>query len=143
MGLLLFGFGLVLQSFTGTDKPAQTTLSVIDPQGAESASQKESTPQVQKQRDAQDASIDAPPSPSKGSLSAKHEPVSLTITVTSGDTSETVAQKLKAIGVIADAERFNRYLVENGYATRIQDGTLSMSVGLAEEEIAKRLVGMR
>ncbi|WP_049754112.1 hypothetical protein [Heliomicrobium modesticaldum] len=140
MGLLLFGFGLVLQTLTGTDKPEQMPLSVIAPQGSDSASQKECSPQAQRQKDAPVVSNDALSPPSTGSPS---EPSNVTITVTSGDTSETVARKLKASGVIADAERFNRYLVEKGYATRIQDGAIAMPIGLTEDEIAKRLVGMR
>ena len=63
----------------------------------------------------------------------------VTITVQPGQFSESVAKACKDAGLVADAAKFDKYLCDNGYATRISTGDHVISKGASEEEIAKAL----
>ncbi|MBM7867137.1 hypothetical protein GTO89_10400 [Heliobacterium gestii] len=172
LGLLLFGAGLVLQSHTGAEQPVQTpgteaqvlekvsrestpqvqqaaSVASIDTQkaapqtGGPVAAPSQNSPVPAQKTETPSANNGEPSVAGKGQQSSETAQRNRTITITSGDTSETVARKLQAIGAIADARRFNRYLVESGYATRLQDGTHSLTVGMDEADIAKRLSELR
>lgn len=64
----------------------------------------------------------------------------VSFTVSVGMTSERVSASLKALGIIDDSAKFNRYLVSNGYATRIKVGTVELQAGQSYAEIASKLV---
>ena len=70
--------------------------------------------------------------------SAAYSKVSFTVSV--GMTSERVSASLKALGIIDDSAKFNRYLVSNGYSTRIKVGTVELQAGQSYAEIASKLV---
>lgn len=70
--------------------------------------------------------------------SVAYSKVSFTVSV--GMTSERVSASLKALGIIDDSAKFNRYLVSNGYATRIKVGTVELQAGQSYAEIASKLV---
>lgn len=59
------------------------------------------------------------------------------ITVKAGSGSETVCKQLAKAGLIEDAGEYDKYLVKNGYATRICVGTYEIQTGSSWEEIAK------
>lgn len=64
----------------------------------------------------------------------------VTITVNSGDGSETVARKLADAGVVESAAAFDRYLCQNGYDSRIAVGTYEFTKGMSNIDIAERLM---
>jgi len=64
----------------------------------------------------------------------------VSFTVSVGMTSERVSASLKALGIIDDSAKFNRYLVSNGYASRIKVGTVELQAGQSYAEIASKLV---
>lgn len=72
---------------------------------------------------------------------ASENKISCTITVTSGTISHDVAIQLETAGIIEDADDFDEYLCDNGYAYRIQNGTYTIIKGMKYEEIAKLITG--
>lgn len=50
----------------------------------------------------------------------------ITVTIKEGENSSHVASKLEKLGVIEDGEAFNLYLVEHGYAKKVQVGTFEI-----------------
>ncbi len=66
---------------------------------------------------------------------------SVTITVTGGMYSETVAKKLEQAGIIESAADFNSYLVRNGFSDKIRVGSHRVSSGMSYGQIAAALTG--
>ena len=64
----------------------------------------------------------------------------VSFTVSVGMTSERVSASLKALGIIDDSAKFNRYLMNNGYSRRIKVGTVELQAGQSYAEIASKLV---
>lgn len=64
----------------------------------------------------------------------------VSIVIESGMWSESVSKKLYEMGAIEDAEEFDEYLCENGYASKIRPGTYYIIKGSNYEEIANALV---
>ena len=64
----------------------------------------------------------------------------VTITVNSGEGSETVARKLADAGIVESAAAFDRYLCQNGYDSRIAVGTYEFTKGMSNIDIAERLM---
>ncbi|WP_443594302.1 hypothetical protein [Agathobacter sp.] len=58
-----------------------------------------------------------------------------TITVTSQDTCRTIAEKLKALGLVDDAEQFRIYMGQKGVDHFIADGDHSISQGASYDDI--------
>lgn len=63
------------------------------------------------------------------------------VTVTNRTISSDVAEQLAEAGVIEDAEEFNDYLVDNGYASNIQNGKFTVTKGMSFREIANLITG--
>lgn len=61
------------------------------------------------------------------------------ITVSSGDGSDTVAEKLYEAGLVSDAAAYDRYLCQNGYDKKICTGVKTIPAGATEAEIAQIL----
>lgn len=61
------------------------------------------------------------------------------ITVKYGNTAQTVASKLHDIGVIEDEEDFYMYMYNNGYASKILQGTFEFTGDESYEDIARIL----
>ncbi len=59
------------------------------------------------------------------------------ITVTRGMYSEQVSQMLEDAGIVKDAVKFNAFLMEKGYAEKVEVGEFELSPGMSNEEIAK------
>lgn len=66
---------------------------------------------------------------------------SVTITVNSGDGSQTVAKKLEDAGIVESALVYDKFLCQNGYEKKIRVGNFEISVDASYEEIAKILTG--
>lgn len=63
----------------------------------------------------------------------------VSFTVTPGMYSENVAAGLVQLGVVKDANDFNKYLCDNGYANRIAVGTYEFTTGEDYASIAKKI----
>lgn len=61
------------------------------------------------------------------------------ITIARGSASDTVCQQLKDAGMIEDAAEFDKYLIDNGYASRIRVGTHILSKGMDFHAIAEAI----
>ena len=68
----------------------------------------------------------------------KNEKVS--ITVTSGMTSETVSQLLKDAGLVESATEYNSWLITKGYDAKLHIGTFEIKKDASNEEIARLLM---
>ena len=64
---------------------------------------------------------------------------SYVLTVTSKTNSWDVAKKLRNAGIIDDAEEFNDYLCDNGYASNIQNGKFTITSNMSYKEIAETI----
>ena len=69
--------------------------------------------------------------------------VSATITVTDNDGSESVSRKLADAGIVENADSFNKYLINNGYATKLQNGKIKVSNDMSYDKIAEILIARR
>ena len=67
----------------------------------------------------------------------------ITVVVERGSGSDTVARKIEAAGLVANASEFDRYLCNNGYDKRISAGNHTIPINAREEEIAKILCNMQ
>lgn len=65
------------------------------------------------------------------------------VTVTAGMSAQSVARKLHNIGVIDDEEDFYMYMYNNGYASKILQGTFTFTGDEDYEEISKILTNTR
>lgn len=64
----------------------------------------------------------------------------ITVTINSGDGSDTVARRLAELGVITDAGDFDRYLCQNGYDKKLATGNHEINAGAGYQEIAETLI---
>ena len=65
--------------------------------------------------------------------------VYVTLTIYSGNSSDTVARRAEELGLITNAKEFDAYLVSNGYANRIRVGSFQIPMGASYEFIAKAI----
>jgi len=70
-----------------------------------------------------------------------NEGETITIVVSSGDSSYAVARKLEAAGLIDDASDYDTYLCNNGYDRYIRTGTYLITAGSDNESIAELITG--
>ncbi len=62
---------------------------------------------------------------------------SVTLVITSGMTSDSVARKLKELGAIDNIQEFDNYLISNNRAERIHIGSFEIPAGADYEKIAQ------
>lgn len=62
---------------------------------------------------------------------------SVTITVTNGDSSVSVAAKLAALGLVSSQAEYDAYLCSHGYDRTIRTGVHVIPVGATEQQIAE------
>ncbi len=65
----------------------------------------------------------------------------IAVVITSGMWSDTVAIQLAEAGLVDDAEAFDKYLNQNGYASKIKTGSYQIAPGLSYKEIARVISG--
>ena len=63
----------------------------------------------------------------------------VTITIQSGQFSESVSEACEKAGLVKSATEFNKYLCDNGYSGRLAVGDHKITKGSSFEEIAKKL----
>ena len=59
------------------------------------------------------------------------------LTISPGMYSELVSAELARLGIITNQKEFNSYLVNNGYAERIQTGDFKVKTDMSYDEIAR------
>ena len=59
------------------------------------------------------------------------------LTISPGLYSESVSAELVRLGIITNQKEFNSYLVNNGYAERIQTGDFKVKADMSYDEIAR------
>lgn len=67
------------------------------------------------------------------------EPVSVQVTISGGSSSDKVAKILYDAGLVDDAVKFNRFLIESHLDTRIRSGNKNIMQGASYEDIAKAI----
>ena len=67
------------------------------------------------------------------------EPVSVQVTISGGSSSDKVAKILYDAGLVDDAVKFNRFLIESHLDTRIHSGNKNIMKGASYEDIAKAI----
>ena len=65
--------------------------------------------------------------------------VYVTLTIYSGNSSDTVARRAEELGLVTNSREFDAYLVTNGYANRIRVGSFDIPLGASYEYIAKAI----
>lgn len=81
--------------------------------------------------------------PDKDTNDTENDTEYITVVVERGNGSDTVARKIEAAGLVANASEFDRYLCNNGYDKRISAGNHKIPINAREEEIAKILCNMQ
>lgn len=66
---------------------------------------------------------------------------SFTVTINSGDGSDTASRKLAAAGAVSSASNFDDFLCANGYDKRIRPGIYSIPANASDEQIARIITG--
>lgn len=61
------------------------------------------------------------------------------INIVKGDSSRIVSEKIQAAGIVGDAEDFNKFMKNGGYADKIKVGRVTISIGETYKNIAKIL----
>lgn len=85
-----------------------------------------------------DAVSDADDDPGKKDSNSSE---TVNITISSGDSSYTVAKKLEACGIVPDASEYDTFLCSAGYDRYIRTGTYEIAADASNEEIAKMITG--
>ncbi len=75
--------------------------------------------------------------PREGMSGAEAGQDSVTITVTNGDSSVSVAAKLAALGLVSSQAEYDAYLCSHGYDRTIRTGVHVIPVGATEQQIAE------
>ncbi|MBR1865880.1 MAG: hypothetical protein IJ801_05175 [Lachnospiraceae bacterium] len=63
------------------------------------------------------------------------------LTIKPGANSYTVSRDLAAAGLVKDVSAFDKFLMDNGYATSIQSGNYEILPGTSESDIARMITG--
>lgn len=77
--------------------------------------------------------------PTEAPTKAPTEPAAAeaVLTISPGMYSESVSAELVRLGIITNQKEFNSYLVNNGYAERIQTGDFKIKADMSYDEIAR------
>ena len=109
---------------------------------SDASSQKAETEQDSQMQDSQTAQEDTQQEDTQPAADAKQETVepqdavtTYTISVTSQDTCRTIAEKLKALNLVDDAEQFRIYMGQKGADHFIADGEHIIPQGASYDDI--------
>ena len=115
--------------------------SEVKPSESESESQTPSVPDtpvnppVESESESESESEGESESESESESETKY----VTVVVAKGDYARQVAEKVKAAGLIEDAEDFRKYMGNHGYAQKLHAGSYIIPMGATYEEICKIL----
>ena len=65
---------------------------------------------------------------------------SVTIQISAGDSSDKVADSLYKAGLVDSAQKFNSYMVKQGYDRRLKTGSYSVKKGMTYDQIMSSLI---
>lgn len=82
--------------------------------------------------------VTAKPDSKKPEKTAK--PKMTEFSIESGNTSVDVSKKLERLGIINDYHDFDKYLTDNGYASKLRVGTYSVAKNASYKEIVSKFV---
>ena len=128
--------GMVMAS-TGEDTLfAQTTQADTTIEETGTISVEETTTVVETTEAVTEASTEKP---TEAPTEALTEPAAAeaVLTISPGLYSESVSAELVRLGIITNQKEFNSYLVNNGYAERIQTGDFKIKADMSYDEIAR------
>lgn len=77
---------------------------------------------------------------SKKKEDKKEESEEITVEIKKGEVCRQLAEELKQIGLVEDAETFRKYMQQLGYDNRIKVGTYTLKREMTEKEIADTFV---
>ncbi len=120
--------------------PAEEATEAVSPE-EESPAQTEEKEQEQPVTEESEAEVT--PEPEEDAQEATESPAEtgqmVTITVSRGSGSETVARNCAKAGLVESASAFDKYLIDNGYSKSIRVGTFEIPMGSDMQTIAKIL----
>ena len=118
-------------SATNSDASSQKTETEQDSQMQDSQTAQEDTQQEDTQQEAAQPAADA----KQETVEPQDAVTTYTITVTSQDTCRTIAEKLKALNLVDDAEQFRIYIGQKGADHFIADGEHVIPQGASYDDI--------
>jgi hypothetical protein len=124
-------------SSSKTDTTASTSKTTGSKTTDSTASSSKTDTTASTSKTASSKSTDSAAAGNKTDTAADSSKAEVTITVNSGDGSQTVARKLANAGVISDAAAYDKFLCSGGYDKKICTGTHTIPAGATDEEIAK------
>lgn len=127
----------------GMVEPSTSIKDLLDHNSSKTETETSSDPETEtSQVKEEDASTEATTEPVTEVTTEENteQPVeTVEITVARGSASDTVCQQLKDAGMIEDASEFDKYLIDNGYASRIRVGTHTLTKGMDFHAIAEAI----
>ena len=126
----------VVPSPEETGEPYEESSPEISPEPSE-----DHAPEVSPEPSSEPTPEPAPPEPqpSEDDDPLLTDLVYVTLTVYSGNSSDTVARRAEELGLVTNYKEFDAYLVTNGYANRIRVGSFEIPMGASYEYIAKAI----
>ena len=121
-----------IENTTSKDDKSEEKSSSKDDKSEEKTTEKD-TEEITTEKQSEDKSEEEP---------ASDTPLTnqkVTLNVTRGMASDTVAALLEDAGVVDSAYEFNKYLYQMGYERIIRVGTYEIEVGMSYEEIARMI----
>ena len=108
--------------------------------GTENTENTESTENQEEINDSEDLQNNTEPASTENSLAEDTSTITtFTITVSNGDTCRMVAERLKAAGLIDDAENFRIYMGQKGVDHHIKNGDHVIPLGSSYDDIINLL----
>ena len=128
--------GMVMESTEEDTLFAQTTQVDTTIEETGTISVEETTTVVETTEAVTEASTEKP---TEAPTKAPTEPAAAeaVLTISPGMYSESVSAELVRLGIITNQKEFNSYLVNNGYAERIQTGDFKIKADMSYDEIAR------
>ena len=124
------------------EEPSTKEPASEEPSSEEPSSEEPTTKEPSTKEPASEETTTKEPT-SEQTTTNSNQSVTCTLTVTNRTGSDDVAYMLAQAGIIEDAEEFNEYLISNGYAYRIQNGTFTFKKGMTYKEMADYLTSGR
>ena len=129
------------ESETQTPAPSESETQTPAPSESESQTPPPSESESQTPPPSESESQTPPSSESESqNPPASEEKKYVTVTVVRGDYARQVAEKVKAAGLIEDAEDFRKYIGRKGYGQLFHAGTYKIPLGADYEEICQILI---
>lgn len=132
--------GMVMASTEDDTLFAQTTQAETTIEETGTISVEETTTVVETTEAVTEAPTEKPTeAPTEAPTEKPTEPAAAkaVLTISPGMYSESVSAELARLGIITNQKEFNSYLVNNGYAERIQTGDFKVKADMSYEEIAR------